>query len=259
MENFKEVSLGFAEFISQLIQETFEAMISAKNYQFEKYSELERILNFSNNKFIEEFVSSNQIDERMLDYFGFNLKSQMTVTSDLQIFLIEKTEITNGLFVNDKLTNIGYEAIRDFVSELLVEEKKAVISNLINNSSSVNLIVESGQINAKIELSNLYSYNETESIKGSEVTKSSFNKSLKPEGKDINEKEIFQQAKKPMKVSEIIDNKTNKTTLIIDKSEIIQASKSSLSIPSLRLVALPVKMNSSSNLYAEVTLNFKLL
>lgn len=73
MEDFKEVSLGFAEFVSQLIQETFDAVLSSQNYQLEKYAELEAKMNLPNNVFAEYYITNEQIETKNWSISGLKL------------------------------------------------------------------------------------------------------------------------------------------------------------------------------------------
>ena len=71
MQNIQEVSLGFAEFVSQLIQETFEAILSSQNYQLERYAELQGRLNLPNEAYRTAYNIDDKVGERVQQYFGF--------------------------------------------------------------------------------------------------------------------------------------------------------------------------------------------
>ena len=107
MEDFKEVSLGFAEFVSQLIQETFEAILSSQNYQLEKYLEIESKLNLPNEKFIEEFITVEQIDNKEILFFGFELVKQMKIDDGLKEFIIKEFGESTKIVHKGKLTVNG--------------------------------------------------------------------------------------------------------------------------------------------------------
>lgn len=251
MENFKEVSLGFAEFVSQLLQETFEAVLSAQNFQIEKYHELAKALSLPNEIFVEQFISETQLLEKEIDFFGFQIKKHMGVDKAFEDFLIAQFETLDRIVHSQRLTTEGYENIKSFIVNLLVEEKKEILNQLLNQSNAKNLIVDSGQITAKLELSNLYSSNgETD------ISKIAQGKSSKESVTQVNVPNLI-GSRLQVPIYEIRDDITNKTTILIDKSAIIDASRVNLSIPTVRLIAKPIKMSSASNLFTEVKINFK--
>lgn len=165
MANFKEVSLGFAEFVSQLIQETFDAILSSQNYQLEKYAELESRLNLPHNIFVDNFIGSEQVEAKKLEFFGFKVEKQMIVDENLNSFISENFETTENLVFNNKLTNAGFDSITFYIENILVESQKNIINTLINKSSAASLVVDSGEISAKLELSNLFSEESTNTEK----------------------------------------------------------------------------------------------
>lgn len=258
MENFKEVSLGFAEFVSQLIHETFEAILSAQNYQLEKYEELEKMLSLSNTAFKERYITEVQIKEKELDLFGFVITEHMIINEGLRDFLIEQFQNPSNFFSKNRLTTNGFNAVKSFVSDLLIEEKKSALNYLVNKSNSTNLVVDSGEICTKLELSNLYNYSderENTDLQKTKETKVDI-ENLRSGFSKIDRVENFIN-KKVIKFSEIIAPESKQTTLLIDKSEIVNEAKTNFSIPSVRLVAQPVKMTSNSNLFTELKINFK--
>ena len=253
MEDFKEVSLGFAEFVSQLIQETFEAILSSQNYQLEKYLEIESKLNLPNEKFIKEFINVEQIDNKEVLFFGFKLVKQMKIDDNLKEFIIKEFgELTNIVY-KSKLTVNGYTEIRKFITNLIITEQKDILNHLLNKSNATSLVVDSGEINAKLELSNLYSNDNTSVNQPKKELKSKkidLRKSKYSDNRIVRENIL-----KPIKITNVFDEKTKISTIFIDKKDI--ENSNNFSISALRLIAKPVKMSSSSNLFTEIKINFK--
>lgn len=156
MANFQEVSLGFAEFVSQLIQETFDAVLSSQNYQLEKYAELQSRLSLPNSTFAALFITPEQVSTKAFLLLGKAIEEKMLVDQDLQAFLDDNVDSAVVAVDSGELTLAGVVAIQEVVIDLLVEEQKSLLNTLINQSSMANLVVDSGEITAKLELSNLY-------------------------------------------------------------------------------------------------------
>lgn len=257
MPDFKEVSLGFAEFVSELIQETFDAILSSQNYQLERYAELESKLNLPNEIFVENFVSDKEIEAKKYEYFGFEIKKQMLVDDSFRNFLFDNFESNKNLIFNNKLTNAGFDVITEFIANLLVDEQKAILNTLINKSKISNVVVDSGEITAKLELTNLYTGLDTASSASIPLPK------VLPASIDINKKKLLKNGlslpsyKDKIDVIEFVDEKTDQTTVLIDKGTVDNINDSNFEIPNVRLSVRPVKLTESSNLYSEIKINFK--
>ena len=258
MSDFKEVSLGFAEFVSQLIQETFDAILSSQNYQLEKYAELESRLNLPHNIFVDNFIGNEQVEAKKIEFFGFKIERQMIIDDNLNSFISENFNSTENLVFNKKLTNSGFDSITYYIENLLVESQKNIINTLINKSSVSSLVVDSGEISAKLELSNLYSEESTNTEK-TEIS----NTKLKSLKKTVDKRTLLKKefllptANRKINVVNYKDAKTGKTTILIDKKEIDNINSSNFQIPDVRLSVKPTKLTESSNLYSEIKINFK--
>ena len=127
--NFEKVSLGFAEFVSQLLHETFDAVLSAQNYQLEKYSEFEKALSLSNQQFKELYISDDEIKEKEIEIFGVSIKEKIQITNNLltSIKRIIKDFDQEKAVEKNKLTNFGVTILEQKVIELIVDEKKEPI------------------------------------------------------------------------------------------------------------------------------------
>ncbi len=257
MAEFKEVSLGFAEFVSQLIQETFDAILSSQNYQLEKYLELQNKLKLSNQAFKKNYISNDDIEDRIIEFFGFKVDEQMLVNEELSLFLENTFEADQNLVNNKKLTSIGYESIYDYITNLIIEERKELLNTLINNSNISNIIVDSGEIIAKLELTNLFTQdNNSENEKPiKQPTRLELKKISKAKApiKEL----ALPTFKRKINVIDFKDAKSGKTTILIDKKAVKNSNDSNFQIPNVRLSVQPVKLTETSNLYSEIKINFK--
>ena len=155
---------------------------------------------------------------------------------------------------------------------LLVEERKSLIDSLLNKTELARLVVDSGEIKAKLELSNLHdSTNGDDGIndagkrvaKGTTPIKANIpdKTTIPPKGTigntDTNLPEGMSDLIGKIPIKEFIDPNTNFKTLIVDKKSIPERLGVKASIPDVRVVARPVKMTTNSNLYSEVVIKFK--
>lgn len=258
MADFKEVSLGFAEFVSQLIQETFDAILSSQNYQLEKYAELESRLELSHKAFVEKYIGLQQVETKKIEFFGFKIVKKMIVNEEFEDFINENIESEENLVYHSRLTTAGYEAINYFIENLLVEKHKSIINTLINKTGVSNLVVDSGEISAKLELSNLFAQEDT-SLQKQRLTTSGL-RSIKKIDQEtqIKSEYTLPTGDRTINVIDYKDAKTGTSTILIDKKEIDDLNSSyNYQIPDVRLSVKPTKLTESSNLYSEIKINFK--
>lgn len=286
MESFDKVSLGFAEFVSQLLRETFDAAIFSQNHQIEQYAQLEKSLNLSNDKFYEQYITHEALHEREIEVFGRAITPQSTIDENfVDLVKIIFTDI-KGILHNKKITINGAKIIKNFLIEEIVDEKKAAIQLLINQSESARLVIDSGEIKAKLELSN-YSRNvfgntgingppprpnlsNNNNSQPEELRRNSV-ESPEPAVDDSSLRETMRETRTaPMRegitshrvklngieFDEVSDPATKMKTILINKDSIISNKPSLLPV---RVIAKPVSGTSNSNLYSEVTIKFKMV
>lgn len=265
MEDFSKISLGFAEFVSQLLHETFEATLSAQSYQLEKYIEIENILKLPNKRFFDLYLDSDLLEQKTLDIFGVKVENQMPLLPET-IAIIENTFDDIGGFVKSgKLTNVGLNAINEYVRDILVNERKGTFQNIINKTEFTRLVVESGEIRAKLELTNLFQNSpvddkeiDTNSTKVSKGKSTAKTIPSETQIKDVSN--VFSGRSvisNNIRMKEIKDTETNEKTLIIDKSSISDQSKIAFSLPNVRIITKPATISSNSNLLSEIVIKFK--
>ena len=267
MDNdFSKVSLGFAEFVSQLIHETFDAILDSQNYQIDKYLGLEKALNTANNEFAKKYLSPEEINEHILDEVGFELKANMILT-DEQIGTLSTilSEIESKEVIKSKLNKIQYDVIYYHLLEVLINTRKSKIQMFVERPELARLFVDSGEIKAKL---NLFCLNEEIKPVANPVNKTiSKTKSAKETMSNI-EKVSFEVKKldfskiqilgktTTVMAKEVIDKETGLKTILIDK-ESIKNKEINFNIPTTRIVANPINSSSSSAISSEVTIKFR--
>lgn len=267
MANFSEVGLGFAEFVALLLQETFDATLSAQNYQIEKFVELEKSLGLSNERFKELHLNDDMLLEKELDIFGSKLDRKVGLTADV-IGIIEGIfEDTSGIIRQEKLTVKGLAALKTYVLESLVAEYKSQLNEVLNKVEAARLFVESGEIRAKLELTNLSreasdqgdTQTQNAAVK-KKVNQASRSGDVVQNGGTTQPSVSYLSSTsvsiKGVKYEEIVDPETNKKTIIIDKGSVSGKSRVSFSMPSVRVTVRPASASSSSTLFSEVIIKF---
>lgn len=267
--NFEKVNLGFAEFVSQLIHETFDAILDSQNYQLVKYKELETSLNISDDVFRSLYITNDEIVDYQISNFGSELKVGSNETEDIKQLIpqIMGDEKYTDYVGNKKLTAKGVSLLNDYCAGKLVEAKKQQLHALINHSELARLTVDSGEIIAKLELSCL---NETI------VDDTSNAKTTKSVPIDKTKEVVADKSKvtiRPLKVSdilidkasgihakEVVDEETGTKTILIDRKSVLASGILKSDIPTARIVAKPATSTSTStstNLFSQVTIKFK--
>lgn len=262
MEDFGKVGLGFAEFVSQLLHETFDATLSAQNYQLEKYLELERALKLNSEQFRAQFIADEDVDERETEMFGTSLVAGMSVSQSLLEIIAALIEDYFGIVYNKKLTSKGYTTLRQMVVDALVAEKKDNLRLLLNKSEMAQIMVESGEIKAKLELSVLSKTQDSSSTSNVTGVKSAANLT---EDDPIETSGELKKGKFSSKIidvggvkfRELKDAETNQRVLFIDKSEVAGRVEKISTLPDTRIVATPLQTTTTSNLFSEITIRFK--
>ena len=205
MSDFSEVSLGFAEFVSQLLEETFDATLSAQHHQMEQYAALLQSLDMSSEDFYNEYFDGDTADKPGKDE-----------------------------------------------QEALVDERKSLIEMMMQKSEMPKLVVESGEIRAKLELSNIY---QDPAGLSHEVSREPF-KRASGKATDGGGSSRRRRLNSPRRIIQKLQNmKKNKTAILIDKNSI----QKSLTIPGLRMAVTPASKGSSESLYSEVIIKFKMV
>jgi hypothetical protein len=260
MENdFSKVSLGFAEFVSQLIHETFDAILDSQNYQIEKYLGLEKALNTSILEFKQKYLSDQEVKDFILEELGFELKANIILKVE-QLTALNNifTEIGTSEAVKTRLSITQYNLIHSFLLEKLVNEKKSKIRMFVERPELARLFVDSGEIKAKL---NLFVLNENTTGTNPMVKKLSA-------AQTFNEKTSFEISKldfsslqnvdkySNLVANEILDKETGEKIILIDKASLIN-KEINFNIPTSRIIAKPINTASSTTISSEVTIKFR--
>lgn len=258
--DFSKVSLGFAEFISQLIHETFDAILDSQSYQLDKYSELQNVLNMSNTVFRKSHISDAEFINFQIETLGFLPKRNSILTQENIAFL--KAILGNEDFIKstrkDYLTDFGFNLLEDYCVNKFVDSKKSKLRTLLNHPELARLIVDSGEIKAKLEL---FCLNESiQQVSNPQLTASKEANPLPNIQKtnfDITELKFDKFSN--VRVREIFDKQTSLKTLLIDRTSFPKSNYEINTIPTTRLIANPITSSGSTNIFSEVTIKFKLL
>lgn len=267
MDNvFSKVSLGFAEFVSQLIHETFDAILDSQNYQIDKYLGLEKALNTSNTEFEKKYLSPEEIKEHIQTEVGFDLKPNMALT-DEQIGTLSfiLSEIESKEVMKSRLNKIQYDEIYKHLVNVLINTKKSKLQMFVERPELARLFVDSGEIKAKL---NLFCLNEEVKQTANPVIKTTSNTKIKKETTLISDSVSFEVKKldfskleilgkiPTINAKEVIDKETGLKTILIDK-ESIKNKEVDFNIPTTRIVANPINSSSSSSISSEVIIKFR--
>lgn len=262
MSDFKQVSLGFAEFVGQLLTETFEASINAQQYQIQRYTEFESILAKSDAQFLLDHIDGQAIVDREIEIAGAPIARQMELTDEQQAYILELTEAfeDHSIIYQNRLTNYGFESLRTVIDQMMIDEQRQLVRSLLERIEQTRLVVDSGEINAKLELTSLVeSSSQTEHDSHHTASESDTVKAkrLSPDASVIStEKEVsLNEFTLSSDFKSYIDPITKEETLLIDKASL--QKDTALKLEPLRLKAKPLPSSTNSQIFSEVSIRFK--
>ncbi|PKP58668.1 MAG: hypothetical protein CVT88_06915 [Candidatus Altiarchaeales archaeon HGW-Altiarchaeales-1] len=164
----KPTELGFAEFVSQLISETLQAVITSMIQQEKEIRELEEGASLNIDGFAERFITDDVVRNEILRLFPSDEKGKSSVdpnapytppdknTENPPIYSIIGYRMSKNDFNEGKgiyiITDDGYKNIYDAVKILLATRYKDVMSNIISRGVP-RVVVDHGKINSKISIS----------------------------------------------------------------------------------------------------------
>lgn len=286
MSDYTGVALGFAEFVGQLLTETFEATVKAQHYQIDRYVELQGMLDLPDEEFLARFVEPQAILDREVMLAGAPIARQMHIADEYQQQILELTEEfeDHSVIYRDRLTNYGFEALRRVIDEALVSEQKSQLQILLQRLDQMRLVVDSGEVKAKLQLTNVFQQGAVEV--GDEVAEKNIAASAgkrvaqttkeaatdkanqaavndKSTGDSSNTSAMPAEEMPPLigdklhpGIKTLKDTVTQETVLLFDK-ELLNKSTAVGSNAPVRISAKPVSGTSSSELFSEVTIRFK--
>lgn len=253
---FSKVSLGFAEFVGKLIHETFDAVVSSQNYQFNKHEELQEALNSSVVKFEKLHLHPEETASYILDTYGLMPTAGGQVTEELVKklkFAFTDAQLESILSKN-RFTQLGVELLTANAVQKLVALKKQQLQQMLNFHQATRIVVDSGEIKAKVEL---YCLNESlVSNKNSKKSRSNSD-SMPKVMQSFSVNSIVDSGGNKTPLLEVLDSVTQTKTLIIDKKKIPSAVGNFDQMPGTRLVVNPATPSSSTAFFSEITIKFK--
>ena len=130
MEEIDKVGLGFAEFISQLLHETFEATLSTQQYQAEKYIELSESLNLSVENMFSRYFDDSDISNWIDQTFGHDVLNKAIKSEHIE--LLNSIGITENLQKNRKLSEENKTILISSAKTAIVNKRRELIEILVN-------------------------------------------------------------------------------------------------------------------------------
>ena len=153
------IELGFTEFVSKLISDTFEAVIASSITQEENWSNLEKLMSLEPAEFAQQVVTDDAVTEELINLFP-NKEGDGTLIVKGAEYTKENPK-TGQPEVPPIFQTLGYrprrrtlsqrdvDAIRQIVREKLAEEQFALIGEIYSRGKT-KIIVDTGRINAKL-------------------------------------------------------------------------------------------------------------
>ncbi len=248
MADFQYVSLGFAEFVGQLLTETFEATVNAQQYQLRRYAELQAAIDLPDEQFLQQYIDPQFVLAREVQIAGAPLARQMPLSSDRQALILELTEEfeDESVIFKNRLTNYGFDALRQVVDAQLVNEQKATLQALLSRLEQARLVVDSGEITAKLELHSLYQNTTSTNSSDGKMPLADIKKRVAADYQTV----------QMTGIKELVDADTQQKTLLVDAAALDKQLAATADSP-LRITARPLPASTSSSVFSQVTIRFK--
>lgn len=169
-DNLTPIDMGFAEFVTKLISEVFDAVVTSQAEQQEKLVELQEVMLLSDEDFTDHLLQQDsfikEVDQILESYFPSensehlhaiyegapyqpkksNSPEKPAIAESLGVKLLKADYNDSGLTLSGVLKTYQ-KAARPFAIQ-----KRNVISKLLEQGLS-NIVVDSGKINAKLTFS----------------------------------------------------------------------------------------------------------
>ena len=153
------VELGFSEFVSKLIADTFDAVIVSAINQEENWSNLERLLSLDFAEFMQEVIEDEMVTQELANLFPDVQEGKTQIT---QGAAYTKEDIGKNQAENPPIfRTLGYQpegkelsekdvdSIRQIVKKRL-GEKQFILLSKVFSMGSTKVMVDAGKINAKL-------------------------------------------------------------------------------------------------------------
>jgi hypothetical protein len=265
----RDVGLGFAEFVGQLLCETFDAVLNAQQHQIQRRCELVEALAMSDAAFKARFVGADLVRAREERIFGARLEPGMRLSSAQELALAELSSAprvdsrTVGEPVPLSVNDVA--AARAAIESLLVREQRDQIAGLLHRIQEMHLIVDQGEITAKVELSTVARVGDappemalrstrTETTSGSSASR----ETRESEAGEAPGASIRDAAEAALSLGGriIVDPETKRTTVLFDRQALERAGRTAQDSP-LRVTARPITSTSQAVMSSQVTIRFR--
>ena len=267
MTDYTQVALGFSEFVGQLLSETFEATINAQQYQLGRYAEMDAMVSLPDVEFLLRYVDPQLIIDRELIIAGAPIARQMDVPVARQALILQLTEEyeEQSVIFKNRLTNYGFDALRAVIDAMVVREQKSQISALLARMEQARLVVDSGEITAKLELTSVFQTQTTDTATTDATAKTAVKSTLTKTPLTADALLTATPDKGTLALSTaslydgiktLEDPVTKETTLLFDKEVLDKAVNTGADAP-VRITAKPIASSATSSVFSEVTIRFK--
>lgn len=164
------VELGFSEFVSKLISDTFEAIVSTTYTQEEDWAQLKELLSHDLDEFTILVVDDEMLENEIIRLFPDNTggtsiivgrdyhkaKPKENITEDPPIHYFTGYQPKKA-----KLTKVDVVEVYRIVRNQLGKKQYEILANILSRGST-KVIVDAGKINAKLNFE-ILQLEETES------------------------------------------------------------------------------------------------
>jgi hypothetical protein len=139
--NMLKVSLGFSEFVSQLMYETFDAVMDSQFYQLEKYNDLSEALYMPDDLFKQKYIGNDEFNSFLEKTLGFWPKEGMIIDEKTKSMLVEiiGRDGLDEISKDGNLTGTVLSKLILFCTSKIVEEKKSSLRLFLINKGMSSL------------------------------------------------------------------------------------------------------------------------
>lgn len=158
-EEKKIPEIGLAEFVSTLIRETFDAILTSQEEQSVKLAQIHALADSAPEDVATEFLTSEEIDLGMKRFFPLSEDPYCSVfvgakydpepNEEPAVYNLTGYKILDGDVAGGKFTVQGFNAIKSQVMLMLAAEKLHQIRQMIRNGIP-RIQVDNGKILAKV-------------------------------------------------------------------------------------------------------------
>ena len=185
------VELGFSEFVSKLISDTFDAVIVSSINQEENWSNLEKLMSLKPDEFASQVIDDDAILQKLTRLFPDNKGGTLIVKgtpykrASVRAGIKEEPPVNSLLGYQPRgriLSDADIGKIQQIVKEKLAESHFEMLSKIASKGQT-KVIVDAGKINAKLNFQ-ILQVEETEnddnsvSTENNLISKATLNKSL---------------------------------------------------------------------------------